>query len=332
MEPEILLKFEEYLKDSLDLPVKVEKWQGINSLPFFLSGTYDLYEIKIFDRPFILMAPKNNEEFTPAEINRHIEIIREKSGQETILVQPSLASYNRKRLISRRIPFVVPGNQMYLPDLGIDLREHFKKIRSVPEYLSPSAQLLLLLIIIKRISKPITLGEYAGQLRYSKMTMTRAFDELEKAGLVSIYKSGKERFLNLNSKWKELWETALPYLRSPVKAETYLKRADDSFYRHCYKAGLTALSEYTMISAPKLQVFAIGTEEYRYLDNDKTIETIEFPEEAVAKVQEWKYSPKPLTNKNDKTVDKLSLYLSLRNNEDERIQSALEELTRNTEW
>lgn len=332
MKPEILLDFEQYFKDSLDLPVKAEKWPGVNSIPFFLSGIYDLYDLRIFERSFILMIPKNNEEFTPAEISRHTEIIKEISGRETILVQPSVASFNRKRLINRRIAFVVPGNQMYLPDLGIDLREHFRKIRSAPELLSPSAQLLLLFIINKRISEPAALGEYSGLLRYSKMTMTRAFDELENAGLVNIYKSGRERFLNINSKWKDLWEMALPRMRTPVKAETYLKRAADSFYRRSYKAGLTALSEYTMISAPKLQVFAIGTEEYRNLYKDNIIETVEFPEEAAAIVQEWKYSPEPLTNENDRTVDRLSLYLSLQNDEDERIQSALEELTRGIEW
>jgi hypothetical protein len=31
-----------------------------------------------------------------------------------------LASYERKRLIEQNVPFIVPGNQLYLPDLGID--------------------------------------------------------------------------------------------------------------------------------------------------------------------------------------------------------------------
>ena len=44
-----------------------------------------------------------------------------------VYVTGALASYERKRLIEQKVPFMVPGNQLYLPDLGIDLREYFRQ-------------------------------------------------------------------------------------------------------------------------------------------------------------------------------------------------------------
>ena len=44
-----------------------------------------------------------------------------------VYVTRTFAPYECKRLIEQKVPFLVPGNQRYLPDLGIDLREHFRK-------------------------------------------------------------------------------------------------------------------------------------------------------------------------------------------------------------
>lgn len=38
-----------------------------------------------------------------------------------VYVTTTLASYERKRLVQQKVPFIVPGNQLYLPELAIDL-------------------------------------------------------------------------------------------------------------------------------------------------------------------------------------------------------------------
>ena len=47
-------------------------------------------------------------------------------------------------------------------------------------------------------------------------------------------------------------------------------------------------------------------------------------------IEEWKYNPFLLTK--TKYVDLLSLYLCFRNNPDERIESALEQLINSIQW
>lgn len=68
----------------------------------------------------------------------------------TIYVTDALASYERKRLIEQKVPFIVPGNQLYLPELGIDLREYFRqRAGSAESPLSPSAQALLITALLR---------------------------------------------------------------------------------------------------------------------------------------------------------------------------------------
>jgi hypothetical protein len=69
-----------------------------------------------------------------------------------VYVTGTLASYERKRLIEHKVAFLVPGNQLYLPDLGIDLREYFRRPPAAADTaLSPATQAML---IVSRTAKP----------------------------------------------------------------------------------------------------------------------------------------------------------------------------------
>ena len=92
-------------------------------------------------------------------------------------------SARRKQLIDQRVAFVVPGNQVYLPFLGVDLLEHFRNARGTSESLSPATQAAFLYALHRRGRGAFSPKEMAAALGYSSMTMSRAFDELEGAGL-----------------------------------------------------------------------------------------------------------------------------------------------------
>ena len=57
-----------------------------------------------------------------ASIRAQIDKIREVTGLPVLYATEALASFERERLIEQKVPFVVPGNQLYLPHLGVDLR------------------------------------------------------------------------------------------------------------------------------------------------------------------------------------------------------------------
>lgn len=56
----------------------------------------------------------------------------ENHGHAGVYILQGLEAYNRKRLIQQKGPFIVPGNQLYLPDLGID--KHLSILHFFPEY------------------------------------------------------------------------------------------------------------------------------------------------------------------------------------------------------
>ena len=87
---------------------------------------------------------------------------------------------------------------------------------------------------------------------------------------------------------------------------------------NCLKAGYLALSEYSMLSAPRTNVYAVNNLPAEYIEEmtDADQDT---------QIEQWIYDP-CLFEKNG-SVDPISLYhLSLRDDPDERVQEALEDM------
>ncbi len=131
-------------------------------------------------------------------------------------------------MIEQKVPFIVPGNQMYLPMLAIDLREHFRRIREESPTFSPSTQVVVLHALLRAAGHVLIPAEMAPRLAYSAMTMTRAFDELETANLAEVTVRGRERCLRFTGGRKEIWGNALPFLRSPVSKRLLVRRTKEA--------------------------------------------------------------------------------------------------------
>lgn len=89
-------------------------------------------------------------------------------------------------------------------------------------------------------------------------------------------------------------------------------------------AGETAMGHYTMLAEPATPVVAIGkvaAKENAALMNK---------EYGDIKVEVWKYSPALLSE--DGYADRLSLYLCMKDSEDERIQIECDSLIEEMEW
>ena len=112
-----------YLKDTLGIDAPSAPWSGAPSLPYFLVDAFDLKALTMLGRPVLLAIDKRADRPGLATIRVQIDRIREGSGLPVLYATGTLASYERKRLIEQKVPFVVPGNQLYLPDLGVDLGE-----------------------------------------------------------------------------------------------------------------------------------------------------------------------------------------------------------------
>ena len=322
------LSFQRYIKETLNILAQPKKWIGAEKLPFYLQNLYVFFKVSILGTPCLAMAAKDEVEQTPATINKHILMAKKKWAHEIIYVHPKVSSYNRKRLIEHKVPFVVPGNQMYLPFLGIDLREHFKKIRNIDPKCSPSTQTVILYALLQGKGNGFTPKILAGLLGYTPMTMTRVFDELQAAGLGEIAMEGRERILRFERNKKMLWENARKFLHNPVKKRLWVK----SFINEPLgvKAGLTALAHYSALAEPANPVLAMPGKKWKKIKNRNDIIELAIAEPDACELEIWSYSPR-LFEKGD-VVDRFSLYLSLQTNDDERVESALEKMMEQITW
>jgi DNA-binding MarR family transcriptional regulator len=318
---DLLKRCKRYINDKLGIQATFSKHKKTGSLPFFLNDQYDFYTLNLLAKEFAVLAAKNNDDLTPAKIQKHIHIVSEKLQLQAIFLGESLSSFNRQRLIAYKVPFIIPDNQMYLPDLAIDLKEHFVKAKSKIKSLGPAAQVVVLYMLLNLDVDAVTPKELADRLDYSTMTMSRAVDEIEAAGLADVSLDGKRRVAQFEKNRRQLWETALPYMKTPVRKRLWVSGLRD---HELLMAGEAALASHSMLSPPKQSIYAISSKGWKLLQAEMSVEVPPDPEEAQFQLEIWRYDPQVLTEA--ETVDPLSLYLSLKETEDERVESALAEM------
>jgi len=315
----------------LDITLAIQPWSGCADLPFFLRDQYTFYQTKIMTTPCILMAANDQQEATPAAIRRNIDLLKPKTDKAVIIyVRQQLNSFNRKRLVEQKVCFIIPGNQMYLPFLGIDFREHFKKLQSRPETLSPSAQVVLLHSLLKGNQDILRLNDLAEKYGYSIMTMSRAVSEIESLGLAEINTQGhgRKREMMLKGTKQEIWENSQKFLRTPVIQRLYLAPSvaiPDGIY-----AGLSALARYSTLAESGNMVWAISSAEGRSWTQKYPAGKLTAKDLHSHEIEVWSYHPKLFADAG--VVDRLSLFLSLREDTDERVEAALEQMMKEMPW
>jgi len=323
-----LQELERYVHDALGVSVKTTPWSGVGQLPPVLRERYRFAKVELLGLRALLVIDANSEEQSPATVRKHLDMLQTKQHTDLIYVRGQVTAYNRKRLIEQKVPFIVPGNQMYLPMLAIDLREHFRRIREEAPTFSPSTQVVVLHAMLREAGRVLIPAEMAPLLGYSAMTMTRAFDELETARLAEVTVRGRERCLRFHGDRREIWEKAQPFLRSPVNKRLFIRRIDGAEGATC--AGLTALAHYSMLAPPAYTTYALSREEWKTLRQQHKISEVPAQDPDVSEIEVWWYSPARFAEHG--IVDRLSLYLSLKADHDERTEAALEEMMEKFKW
>jgi hypothetical protein len=214
---QVLKELQRYVKQALGVDAELTGWDKEEGLPFFLREAYSFFLLRLMGREFLLMMDRQKSEMPPASIRKHMEQLRKWWPDEVIYVREQITAYNRNRLVQNQMPFIVPGKQLYLPMLAMDLRERFPAPRTEAKKLSPAAQAAALFSIYKHCTlfdEGVTLTEWAQRLGYTKMTMTRAFRELQ-----AILGDDETDLARLRG--KALWDRLRPFLRSPLRKRRF---------------------------------------------------------------------------------------------------------------
>ena len=324
----MLNELERYLHDALGVSVKTTPWSGVGQLPPVLRERYRFAKVELLGVRALLVIDANPVEQPPATVRKHMDMLQTKQQADLIYVRAQVTAYNRKRLIEQKVPFIVPGNQMYLPMLAIDLREHFHRIREEVPTFSPSTQVVVLHAMLRDAGQVLIPSEMAPLLGYSAMTMTRAFDELETAKLAGVTVHGRERCLRFIGDRREIWEKAQPFLSSPISKRLFIRRIGGA--EGANRAGLTVLAHYSMLAPPAYTTYALSREEWKVLRQQHKIVEVPAQDPDASEIEVWWYPPALFAGHG--MVDRWSLYLSLKADRDERTETALEEMMEKFKW
>lgn len=306
-----------YIEETLgiELKIKAPPKKELNKLPLYLRNNINIGEILGREILFVF-----NSGLTPDQYKKQSEVIEKTTQKPVVFILENIAAYNRKRLIQKKVGFVVPGKQMFIPGLFIDFKEYKNKQIKKTELLSPAAQCLLFYFLLGNKITGFNFNEVAKKLNYGNMTITRAANALAQLGLCEI-EGGKGKKLVFTKSKEQVWNDAQGYLISPISKEVFTD--DNCNYNSLYKTGINALAHYTAIAATNKNYYAISYETSKKIFNSKKIKLID-SHDASTILQVWKYDPGILASGN--VVDPLSLFLILKDSGNERVQGELQKL------
>ena len=221
--------------------------------------------------------------------------------------------------MAQKVNFVIPNRQMFLPSLLLDIQPDRKVGLDLKETIPPFAQCLLLYHLqIESIVGTTGYG-LSDKFGVSYATANKSLRWLVSKDLIKLH-GVKTKTVQIDISNRELWNKALPMLVSPIEQLYYT----DAILEGQQISGVNALASYTMLNEESRQCWAVTKKEL------KTLAVATDKQFGENEIQVWKYNPKMLSTEG--VVDKLSLYLSLKDNDDERIQIELERLINEMPW
>ena len=323
---------ESYARDAFDAALNLEPVRP-TGLPFFILDRYRLWRADLFGRPCIFMAPdpEAHREGFP-ELTRHRAIVcNQLHADLAIFLFASLEPRQRRKLVADRAAFMVPGAQLFIPQMLLEFRDGRAPrppLTRTPEQISPTAQLVVIAALLRREVDGENATALARQFGVATMSMTRAFDELQASGVADAHRVGRERTLHMKASGRELWHKVERLLQSPVrKVRHVLIPYPDRFPGVI--AGESALATYTALAAPRIQAQAVAAIGWNRLVREQgLIESADYGEGE--DIQIWTYDPAVFAEQ--MVVDQVSLYLSVRDHADERVAQAANQLLESLPW
>jgi len=292
------------------------------------------HEACIMDQRFLLVSFIDKSELRKENLKKLLEQLESKSTIPVAFAFETLNDFQRRNMIEANIPFVSASSIFYLPFLGIAYRK--RKIaasqkplekENLPK-LTAAAQAFFLFMMYKVKGSQISKSEAARKNGLTPMSVSRYCKELSDRGLIQEFKTGNTVQIRCSDSGRALFDKAFPYLDSPIKKEILL--LPSKAFSTLPKAGESALSQITMLAPPKIEVAACGP--HAALAKGKGIdkESYGFFNDNYVELQVWKYDPQPLMQNN--RIDTVSLYMSLKDSPNERVQASLKEMLDKEQW
>lgn len=307
---------EEFLRNLLHIPVQEQVFDKSVELPLLLTGLYDIKTFLIGEKLVYFIHPK--EHIPLPNLKKHLLKLTTLLDGDSILYDDGYTRYGISKLTEMGVPFIFGDKNIYLPNMGIQIHEKPAAKWPDADCFSPFTQKLVLSALYKEWTY-ISGKEIAEQMNVSRMTVNRAFLELEALALPLITVEGKSKYLKNNLSREELFKLCEDFFISPIKKSVKMSTIPVEVR---IKSGVSALAEYTMLGDNPYPTFAVDREQYRELAI-KSADIISKDELPSCVIQIHRY----LLAENG-VVDPISAILSVASDEleDARIEQAVNEI------
>lgn len=286
------------------------------NVPLYLKAGYELWSAKIQDVCVVFASVK--DETIDIRVHQNaIKRLDELSSCHTVLVFDKLDSRSIESLIKKHIPFVVKDKQIYMPFALMQIQTKNKKKTPLREVaLTSDADMILIGYLDNEIHSGMMIKEIAQAIGRELRATSQALNVLEALGYVQIEVNGRSRYIHFISPI-EVYERLKEEAKSPVKYSFFAK----GFIGENVYSGFTALSHYSTLIEQKLKTIAISHKKL----TSKQLEAFGCDEDvAEYKFEVWDREPSVFAQKD--IVNPLYVLRFFKNDEDERVQEAMEHI------
>lgn len=286
------------------------------NLPLYLKARYELWGAKIQDICVVFASVK--DETIDIRVHQNaIKRFNQLTSCHTVLVFEKITSRAIVSLIKKHIPFVIKDKQIYMPFALLQIQTQNRKnnLFGVSK-LTSDADVILIGYLSNQINSGMMIKEIATAIDRELRGTSQALKALEALGYVQIEVNGRSKYIHFISPM-EVYERLKEEAKLPVKYGFFAK----GFIGKKVYSGFTALSHYSTLIEQKIKTVAIS---HKQLTSEQ-LEALECDEdEAEYKIEVWDREPSVFAH-ND-TINPLYVIRFFKNDEDERIQEAIEQL------
>jgi len=312
------MTIEDYLEQVFGEKYTVQLYSQAESLPLFLRNEYVFFECQIHGIQCMLMKMQT-ERILADKILKHMSKLREMGIERAVLIFDDLRSYQRKNLVANRIPFIVPGRQIYLPFICLDFNETTTlKLPPVEKFTATMQSVFI--AILNQASDEVKAGELRKMLDISTASTSRTLRQFASMGLVEEQgKATRKKYRRISR--KAFWEKGKVHLMDPVHKTIFLAELPEHI-KAFYSKG-SALSRLSMLSEPSHDTYAISKASFAEIPANIIFQADELDERhPFCEVEIWKYDPGLFTQGD--VIDAFALYAEYQGHEEPRVEIELE--------
>lgn len=314
-------KLKKYLRTLGDVASEGESEALGDKVPLLVSSCYSACRARIFGSERLVLLCQHERGLSPEQVQLHAALISAHYSLPLLFVFQLGTREFCAALIVANIPFVIVGRQIFVPGAAMAITEaKFNKGTPAPiRRFTPLGQVILLYHLQRREhGDQLSFQQLLSDLKIHKVYVSRSARDLEHAGLAQIMSTGRHRQLVFPYDRRKTWEMAQPFLISPVKRSVRLEQLPPGLPL----AGPSALAALTNLNDDPVTTYA----GYALALAPGAVRQY-----SGSRVELWRYNPTLLCEQSG-VVDKLSLFLSLKDNQDPRIQSGLAAMMEALPW